>query len=68
MTDELRYPINLLQSGDVVARDGEFLGTWATDDSDAIYQFTPDGESAPTMQHPFMAALCRQIAAWHSDN
>jgi hypothetical protein len=62
---ELRYPINLLQDGTVVTKDGEFLGTWGTDESDAIYEFTPDGADSPTLSHPFMRMLCDQIEEWH---
>jgi hypothetical protein len=40
---DLLYPINFLDDGSVVTRDGEYLGTWTTDESDAIYEFTPDG-------------------------
>lgn len=61
---ELRYLINLLQDGSVVTKDGEYLGTWSTDETDAIYEFTPDTEDVPTLFDPFMRGLCDQIEAW----
>jgi len=62
---ELRFQINLLGDGLVVTADGEYLGTWDTDESDAIYQFTPDGASAPLLHHPSMKFLCDEIDDWH---
>jgi len=39
---ELKWPINLLDDGYVVSRDGEVLSTWQTDENDHT-SFTPDG-------------------------
>ena len=66
MTDELRYPINLLPDQTVVTRDGEYLGTWDTDESDAFYEFTPDGASVPIFDDPHIGNLCKMIIEWHS--
>lgn len=64
-TPELRFAINLLNDGSVVTQDGEYLGTWDTDESDAIYEFTPDGMNTPLLRDPFMGFLCKSIANWH---
>lgn len=64
----LRLPINLLDDSTVVTRDGEYLGTWGTDGSDAIYEFTPDGSSHPLLRNPFLGPLCEAILGWHSKN
>lgn len=63
---ELRYPINMLRDGTVVTADGEFLGTWDTDESDSIWQFTPDGAAEPLFAHPFLPWLCDMIEEWNS--
>jgi hypothetical protein len=62
---DLLYPINFLDDGSVVTRDGEYLGTWTTDESDAIYEFTPDGAIEPLFDDVFKGALCRTIREWH---
>ncbi len=86
-TVELRYPINLMgaeggaENGDVVTRDGEFLGTWsfAKDEAEetGTFYFTADGEAEPKFSEsvPFltsgmltglaMSNLCRSIRDWH---
>ncbi|MBL9046917.1 MAG: hypothetical protein JNK34_06335 [Tabrizicola sp.] len=61
---QLPYPINLLEDGHVVTKDGEYLGTWTTDESDAFYQFIPDGASEVLMESPFKGQLCRYIIEW----
>jgi len=61
----LRYEVNCLQDGTVVTKDGEFLGSWGTDESDVIYQFTPDGGAEPLLIDPFMGPLCEKILKWH---
>lgn len=60
----MQYRINLLNDGSVVTKDGEYLGTWGTDDSDAIYEFTPDGETVPILQDVFMGRFCTAIEEW----
>ncbi|MFC3322637.1 hypothetical protein [Mesorhizobium cantuariense] len=62
----LRWPINLLEDGTVVTQEGEYLGTWCTDESDAIYEFTPDGAAEPLLRSGFMKLLCDSIKEWHS--
>jgi hypothetical protein len=63
----LRYCINLLDDGSVVTADGEYLGTWGADETDAIYEFTPDGEIEPLLTHPHIPFLCEKIENWHND-
>ncbi|PVA06121.1 hypothetical protein [Thalassorhabdomicrobium marinisediminis] len=66
---ELRWPINLVGietdiEGDVVTKDGEYLGRWHFDENDEPY-FTPDGESDYLFFHPFVPMLCKKILEWH---
>ena len=61
----LPFRINFLKDGTVVSADGEFLGTWDTDESDAIYEFTPDGHSKPLLCDVLLGPLCKAIEAWH---
>lgn len=61
----LRWTINLLEDGSVVTQEGEYLGTWGTDELDAIYEFTPDGAAEPLLGHPFVKFLCESIEEWH---
>lgn len=61
---ELKYNINLLEDGTVVTRDGEFLGTYDLDAEDHPW-FTPDGETQPTIFHPFIPLFCEEIEDWH---
>ena len=62
--NELRFDINLLDDGQVVTRDGEFLGTWDTDETDAFYQFTPDGETEHVCMDLYRGPLCDKIRRW----
>lgn len=86
-TLELRYPINLMgaedgaETGDVVTRDGEFLGTWSFEKNEAeetgAFRFTAVGENGPTFSENVafltsgmltglaMSKLCRSIRDWH---
>jgi len=64
MTDEYKFPINFLDSGDVVTKVGEFIGTWDTDETDAFYEFTPNGASEPLFSDPFMGSLANSIQEW----
>lgn len=61
---ELRFDINLLDDGQVVTKDGEVIGTWDTDETDAFYQFTPDGEAAHIFMDPYRGPLCDKIKRW----
>lgn len=82
---ELQYPINLVgieddaTSGDVITRDGEFIGAWTftKDGESGTISFTADGESAPMFSEGVgvldsglrtglaMSRLCRSIRDWH---
>lgn len=62
---ELRFAINLLPDGSVVTRDGEYLGTWDTDETDAFYQFKPDGALEALFADPYRGPLCDRIERWH---
>lgn len=82
---ELQYPINLVgieggaSSGDVITRDGEFVGAWTfykAGDSGTLH-FTADGESEPMFSEGVgildsgmltglaMSRLCGSIRDWH---
>lgn len=58
------FDINFQESGDVYTKFGEFLGTWSTDESDAFYEFTPDGESEALFSEPFLRPLSDKIKFW----
>jgi len=64
----MRYKINLLDDGSVVTKDGEYLGTWETDESDAFYEFIPDGDSTPLYSCVFRFSLCEAIDSWHNSS
>jgi hypothetical protein len=86
---ELTYPINLIgfedgsPSGDVLTRDGEYLGTWtfAKDENNetGVFRFVADGESGPKFSDSVvflssgmltgmaMSKLCRSIRDWHEE-
>ncbi len=59
-----RFKINLCDDGSVVTRDGEYLGTWKTDE-DGHPSFTPDGESEVLFFEMWIGMLCQKIADWH---
>jgi hypothetical protein len=61
----LRWNINLLDDGSVVTQQGEYLGTWDTDENDHPF-FTPDGESEVLLFDVFIPMLCDRIEAWHN--
>jgi len=63
---DLSRPMNLLKDDSVVTQDGEYLGTWNTDESDAMYGFTPDGAAAPLLCNVFVKFMCDSIKLWHS--
>ena len=82
---DLQYPINLVGiedgavSGDVITRDGEFIGAWvfAKEGESGTIHFTADGESAPMFSEGVgvldsglltglaMSRLCSSIRDWH---
>jgi hypothetical protein len=59
----LRWKINLLDDGSVVTRDGEYLGTWQSDENDHP-RFTPDGESEIIFFDMYVGSLCDRIEQW----
>ncbi len=59
-----RFKINLRDDGSVVTRDGEYLGTWKTDEN-GYPSFTPDGESEVLFFEMWIGMLCQKIADWH---
>ena len=62
--DPLKFPINLIENGDVITIDGEYLGTWEIDE-DRLFNFTADGEANITLTNVFVGLLCRDIDKWH---
>lgn len=60
------YPITLCDDHSVITEEGEYLGTWDTDESDAIFHFFPDGSTVPLLEDPFRWKLCKLIEAWHT--
>lgn len=51
-------------SGDVVTKYGEVIGTYTCDDVD-FCEFTPLGESSPTISDVMVGPFCKKIADWH---
>jgi hypothetical protein len=64
--DPLKYAINLVENGDVITIDGEYLGTWEIDE-DRVFNFTADGETSTTLTNVFVGLLCRDIKEWLLD-
>lgn len=50
-------------AGDVITRDGEFIGTWSLVDG-VFCTFTPDGADTYIFLEPFVAVLCARIEEW----
>lgn len=63
----LRWKINLLDDGSVVTRDGEYLGTWQSDENDHP-SFTPDGESEAIFFEIHVGSLCDRIEEWRQSS
>lgn len=68
---QLPYEINFIgwedkgvHSGDVITRDGEYLGTWKIDENDHP-SFVPDGETEELFFNPFLGLLIDKIRKWH---
>jgi hypothetical protein len=61
MTTIPGYSISLLSDGTVITCEGEYLGTWAIDETDAICVFTPDEASAPAIMATYIPGLCAKI-------
>ena len=71
LSNPYRFQINFVgfgeyDSGDVVTKDGEFLGRWKTDENDHA-SFYPIGDDDPLFFEVFLGNLARRIAAWHED-
>ena len=64
--DPLKYPIDLIENGDVITIVGEYLGTWEIDE-DRLFNFTADGETRTTLTNVFVGLLCRDINEWLLD-
>lgn len=64
LSQPYRFKINLCDDGPVVTRDGEYLGTWATDENNHL-SFTPDGESEVLFFEMWKGMLCQKIADWY---
>lgn len=86
---ELTYPINFVgyergdSSGEVVTRDGEYLGTWILfkDDVEVSgeFRFVVDGENKPLFSEDIgildsglrrgmaLSTICQSIRAWHEE-
>lgn len=62
--DPLKYPIDLIENGDITTIDGEYLGTWEID-KDRVCNFTADGETSTTLTNVFVGLLCRNINKLH---
>lgn len=84
---DLTYPINLIgladgsSSGDVLTRDGEYLGTWRLDrdeqNDQGVLHFIEDGSAEPMFTEAIplldsgmlfgraMSDLCAAIRDWH---
>lgn len=84
---ELPYPINLMgiddeaSDGDVLTREGEYLGTWTLirdePDDGGVLHFVEDGKSEPLFSEAIlilssgvhfgraMSNLCASVRRWH---
>lgn len=67
ITPHLQHRVNLLSDGTVVTDEGEYLGTWDTDETDAFFRFFPDGSTEPLLIHPFKPGLVRMIEDWQAE-
>ncbi|MBU1827442.1 MAG: hypothetical protein KJ731_03035 [Alphaproteobacteria bacterium] len=85
---ELRYPINFIgheegaTKGDVLTRDGEYLGTWFFygDDESGDFHFVADGETEPMfsegvsfrrsglLEGMALSSICRSIREWFEES
>lgn len=53
-------------SGDVISKDGEIIGTYTCDDNDYC-KFTPDGAEAYVISDVLIGPFCQKIAKWHDE-
>ncbi|KQZ82860.1 hypothetical protein ASD64_07945 [Mesorhizobium sp. Root157] len=49
-----------------MTKEGEYIGTWDTDETGALYEFTPDGATEPLLRDVSMGFFCKAIANWHA--
>lgn len=66
----LKWNINLIgygeqETGDVVTRDGEVIGTWSLDENGHCL-FTPDGEAEAVLLGTMLPFVVDRIAKWHA--
>jgi len=54
-------------TGDVITRDGEIIGTWSLVD-DVFSTFTPNGATEYLYFEPFLGELCAKIAKWQEEH
>src|SRR3989337_479885 len=62
-----RWKISLIEDGSVVTQDGEYLGTWQSDENDHP-SFTPDGASEALLFSVFVWSLCDKIEKWRQSS
>lgn len=51
-------------SGDVVSKDGEVIGTWVLDPEDHP-GFIPLGQTEQVIWSPWIGPFCKLVAEWH---
>lgn len=51
-------------SGDVISKDGEVIGTYTRDENDYC-EFTPNGADEPIISGYHVGTFCSEIAKWH---
>lgn len=51
------------ESGDVITRDGEIIGTWGLVDG-VFYTFTPEGAAEHIFFEPFLGEMCVKMREW----
>ena len=51
-------------SGHVVTKDGEIIGTYTCDDNDYC-EFTPTGAHEPVAYGSHIGPFCEDVAKWH---
>jgi hypothetical protein len=60
------YDVPERESGDVITKDGEIIGTWSADAEDHC-SFTPTGQTEPSIWNPFLGLFCKSVAAWYEE-
>lgn len=62
--DPHRFPINLVDGGDVVTRDGEVIGRWELE-KEELFHFFPEGATEPLISDWRLGLFCAEIREWH---